>query len=215
MGAEGGRKMNIAAIKRECVSRRKAVILDVLSDGQWISDGVAAWPVEGLRLSVGGLESLFNLSEKQLDKLQILEREVADVDYRRYRLSDDEDTDIVGMLIFSGETFVAVRSHRGLLWIPHSAIRHIKEDYMAFAVRWMYGRPLVAVYDGFTVGALVTPMSEAWAELLSKNAAALAAPRFVWPDEADGAEEAAEEMAGKLGLVGDLDEESEEGRVTG
>ena len=186
--------MNIQAIKRECVSRRMAVIQDAVGAGQWISDGIAAWPVDGITVDVDGLKALFNLSEKQETKIQMREVAIADPRYARYMMEDEEQSDELGAMLFGGEVFLALKSARGNLFIPYSSVKHIKEDNRFYGVRWGYGRPLVAAYNGFTCAAIVLPLSTSWGDLLQHRAERMAAPRFVWPDEADEAEAAAEAM---------------------
>ena len=202
--------MNIAAIKRECVSQRKAVIVNSTYGGQWVSDGVAAWPICGLKLTVKGLEELFNLSEKQLDKILIVESKSEDMRFERYQMAGEEQTDEAGALDYRGQLFLALPSERGNLFIPYNYVKHIRSDYRGYGIRWDCGRPLVAVYDGFEVGALVNPMSDGNAEILHEAAARLAAPRFVWPEEdAAEAERRAEQIAGQMAMT-DPDGESEE-----
>ena len=51
-------RMNIGAIKRNCVSRRLAAIYDTPLGGQWVSNGSHAFRVDGLRLDADALEAL-------------------------------------------------------------------------------------------------------------------------------------------------------------
>lgn len=186
--------MNIQTIKRECMSRRMAVIQDAVGAGQWISDGIAAWPVEGITVDVDGLKALFNLTEKQETKIQMREVAIADPRYARYMMEDEEQSDELGAMLFGDEVFVALKSRRGNLFIPYSSVKHIKEENRFYGIRWAAGFPLVAAYNGFTCAALVLPLSNGWGDVLSHRAEKMAAPRFVWPDEADRAEAAAEAM---------------------
>lgn len=192
--------MNIQAIKRECVSRRMVVIQNAVGAGQWISDGIAAWPVEGIRLDVDGLKALFNLTEKQETKIQMREVAIADPRYERYMMEDEEQSDELGAMLFGDEVFLVLESARGNLFIPYSSVKHIKEENRFYGVRWGYGRPLVAAYNGFTCAALVLPLSNGWGDLLQHRAEKMAAQRFVWPDEADRAEAAAEAMLNGEGM---------------
>lgn len=171
-----------------------AVIQNAVGAGQWISDNISAWPVEGIRLDVDGLKALFNLTKKQETKIQMREAVVADPRYARYMMEDEEQSDELGAMMIGGELFLALKSARGNLFIPYSSVKHIKDENRFYGVRWGYGRPLVAAYNGLTCAALVLPLSNDWGDLLQHRAERMAAPRFVWPDEADEAEAAAEAM---------------------
>lgn len=172
------------------------MIQDAYGAGQWISDGIAAWPVDGITVDVDGLKALFNLTEKQETKIQMREVAIADPRYQRYMMEDEdeEQSDELGAMLFGDEVFVALKSRRGNLFIPYSSVKHIKEENRFYGVRWAAGFPLVAAYNGFTCAALVLPLSNGWGDLLQHKAERMAGPRFVWPDEADRAEAAAEAM---------------------
>lgn len=186
--------MNIQAIKRECVSRRMAVVQNAAGYGQWISDGIAAWPVEGIRLDVAGLSALFNLTEKQEAKIQMRECVVCDPRYSLYRCEGEEDSDEIGAMVCGGEIFLALKSVRGNLFIPYSSVKHIKDENRFYGIRWDGHRPLVAVYQGFGAAALVLPLSNGWSDLLQDRAGKMAASRYEWPDDAAEIERQAEAM---------------------
>lgn len=186
--------MNIQHIKRECVSRRTAIIQNVVGGGQWISDGIAAWPVEGIRVDAEGLSALFNLTEKQKAKIQMRESVVTDPRYSLFRKDGEEGSDELGAILCGGEIIIALKSVRGNLFIPYSSVKHIKDENRFYGVRWDGNRPLVAVYRGFKAEAIVVPLSNGWSDLLQHRAERMAAQRYEWPDKAAEAEAAAEAM---------------------
>ena len=189
--------MNLNAIKRNCVARGVATLYDAIGGGQWISDGVAAWPVECLRLDVDGLEAIFNLTAKQLADTYICERVTSDLRFRRAPMEDEETSREIGAVMLRGELVLALTSSRGMLYIPFNEVRHVKEDYRYYGIRWAYGRPLVAVYRGMMIEALVLPMGNEDADAIRHKAEGMV-HSFHWPDDVEdvaGAEQAAEAMA--------------------
>lgn len=181
--------MNLQAIKRNCLARGEATLLNIIGGGQWISDGVAAWPVyHGLRLDEDGLRALFNLSSKQLENMYIGTSTYAEPRFRRSIVDGEENTKVAAEVRLYGEIMLALPSSRGTLYIPLEAVRHIKEDYRGYAVRWEYGRPLVAVYSGLMVEAIVTPLDNTDAEKIRGMANALLTPYRWGGDEEEAAE---------------------------
>jgi len=51
-------------IKKCCAARKLFLILDAPNGSQWLSDGVNAWLVRGVRLVEDSIAELFDLSEK-------------------------------------------------------------------------------------------------------------------------------------------------------
>ena len=195
--------MNLNAMKRNCKARGRITIMNVLHGGQWISDGVAAWPVEHVRIDEEAVVSLFNLSEKQRDKLYIRETIQSDERFRAYPLDGEEELMPLGLMEWSGGLWCALKSRDGVLYIEDAPIEHLKRDYIRFAARWAFGRPLVAVYDGLGMAAIILPAENGWARKIQGKAASMAMPAYVWPDaedEAAEAEEEAERLAGEMGV---------------
>lgn len=193
--------MNITAIKRHCVARRRAVILDTIRGEQWITNGVTAWVVEGLRLNEEAVEALFDLSEKQRRNMIIVQKPTADLRYTAQNTPGEESTDEAGRMEYMGETFIALPSSPGMLFIPETEIKHIKEDSRFYAVRWGENGQYVAVYNGFFCEALVMPLDNRSAEEMQKMAMKMAAPVYRWNEVSDAAadaEAAAEALIGKM-----------------
>lgn len=191
--------MNIQAIKRNCVARGTARIIETVYRTQWISDGNSGWPVYGIKLTAEGLMELFNLSNKQRAEIGFYESVSPDERFTRDKMPMEEMTKEAAVLMLYGQLVVALYSHAGMVFIPYEPIRHIKEDYRRYAIRWKDGRPLVAVYQGMFCEALVVPCGNGDAEAARKIAEDMLHV-FHWRDgkpedaETDAVDEAVEQL---------------------
>ncbi len=180
--------MNLAAIKRNCMNRRTAIIINA-PGGQWICNGPSAWLVEGLRVNEEAVAALFNLTAKQRDDMLIDEKTIDDPRWTPYGVDGEKDARDVGMLVFHGDAFMAIDCAEGVLWIPYDAIKHIKEDYRSFAVRWRNDEPMVAVYGDMFCEALVMPLNNRSSGEMREMAVKMSGPAWKYPDpDADAAE---------------------------
>ena len=56
--------MKIQAIKRLCMDRGAFYLFNCKNGQQFLCNGAAAWPVEGIRITEGMIPALFDISEK-------------------------------------------------------------------------------------------------------------------------------------------------------
>lgn len=194
--------MNLSAIKRNCMGRRRAVIYNSINGGQWITNGVAAWLVEGIKVDEEAIVSLFNLSVKQQTDMLISEKTVSDRRFTYLPIDGEEKAEELGAMVWKdGETYLALFSSRGTMWIPYGTVKHIKADNRRCFIRWDGDRPMVAVYGDVFCCVLVLPLMNFYASEMCKMANMMAAPPFNWPDddaEAADAEAEAEKIAGEM-----------------
>ena len=61
--------MKIQAIRKACLARGVFYVFNRPGGQQFLSNGVAAWPVDGIRVTEGMIPALFDLNEKQQQKL--------------------------------------------------------------------------------------------------------------------------------------------------
>ena len=193
--------MNLNAIKRNCVARRVAKILDAPCGEQWVTNGQSAWLVEGLRLDADALEALFDLPEKKRADMVTGEMKTEDERFYSGALSDDETAREVGRIVYLDEIYIALTSSGGTLYVPIEPIRHIREEYRTFAVRWLDDTPMVAVYQGMFVTALCVPLGTWDAAKLNSIAGEIAAPHYRWPEKKDAATERAEAAAEAMKIM--------------
>jgi len=196
-------------IKKCCVARKLFLILNAPNGSQWLSDGVNAWLVRGVRLVEDSIAELFDLSEKQLDKIIIDERNCQDARLDdRVRWNREQALTDVGAIWYRGELFRAVEGDFGMVFLPVSVLRPVDGDYCAFYARWDEGAEaplMIAVYDGMGCSALVQPVRCEDAERLQAEAAKLAGRALY--DERDGgltpAEAAADAVAEQMEMAVD------------
>ncbi len=188
--------MKIAAIKRNCAARTTARIYNVIGGrGQWISNGQSAFRVDGLRVDEDAVAALFDLSGNKRVNWFMGETIVTDPRFVREGFDGEEETDACGAQVWCDETYIALPTSRGLLFIPFEPVRHIKDTARRYAVRWSEGgRPLVAVYNGLLCDVLVLPLPDGDAETLQGFARRMTAPPYEWNEtEAEGFTEAGDD----------------------
>lgn len=209
--------MNINAIKRNCKAKQMAVILDSLRGSQWITNGTTAYLVEGLRMDVGALVKLFDLTDKQIAKMSIAEKSTSDPRFCDIPFDGEEETREAGAVVYLDEIYIGLPSRAGMLYIPYDAIRHIKADYRGYAVRWSHGRPIVAVYKDILCTALVMPLDNRSAVEMREVAHKLDVLTYEWPDaeqEAADAEAEAEALIARMcDDTEDEEQDDEDGEV--
>lgn len=189
--------MNLNAIKRNCMARMTANIINALGAGQWLSNGQSAWRVDRVRLDIDVVVELFNMTGKKRAGMYMTEQVVSDPRFSITPVEGEEETDEIGAILWCDEIYLALKSARGTLFIPYVAVKHIKAESRRYGIRWRFDRPLVAVYGDLTCSALVLPLSDESAENIRRDAMAMAGPRYIWPDQgrdAADAEDAAEAM---------------------
>lgn len=192
--------MNLNAIKRNCMALGNAILMNA-PGGQWISNGRAAWPVEAVELDEEAVACLFNLSEKQRNKMHIREMRQGDMRFTDWPMDGEEELEALGILEWCGEDWWALRSSRGVLFVEDAPIHHLKRDYLRFCARWEGGRPLIAVYDGMGLEALVVNAGDSDARRMNALAGKIAAPAYmedVGDAEAEAAEAEAEALARRM-----------------
>ena len=188
--------MNINAIKRNCKAASQAVILDSMAGGQWITNGTTAWLVEGLRLTVEAVEALFNLTTKQKANMTIVEKPTSDARFCATPYEGEEETEEAGAVVYRDEVYIGLNSRGGMLFVPWEPIRHIKDKYRHYAVRWRDGKPMVAVYEDLFCAALMMPLDNRSSGEMRDIARRLCVANYEWPDpERDAADAEAQAEA--------------------
>ena len=186
--------MNLSAIKALCFGGKRATIYNAMwGGGQWISNGFGAWPVEGIRLEdEEALMELWNLSNKARSKAVIMTRITSDRRFTQRPFEGEEELKELGAVSIGDDSvYIALQSHRGVLWIDAHLLKPLRGDYRQYFARWEYGRPLVAVYEDLTTcKALILPTGNNVADILRHSAEQMQGAPFHWRDEEDEAAEA-------------------------
>lgn len=153
--------------------------------------------MEGVKnLDAEGVAALFGLSAKKRAAMEI--RSVDMGDDPRYSLEPTEGetweaVGEIGAIAWDDEIFISISTDRGVMFLPRSAVKHVKPENRRFSVRWDAGKwPIIACYGDALVSVLMTPVNLESARALRCMAGRMAAP--AWEPEEEKAE-AAETMA--------------------
>lgn len=196
--------MNLNAIKALTGAGKFCTVLNAPDGKQWITEGHAAWLVEDLKIeSEATIASLFNLTDKQMDKARIVIQDTTSPIYCAADAEGEEPLDELGMVYSGGAYYIGLMSERGALWINSDFLKPVRDDYRQYFVRWHPGdNPIIAVYDDLTTcKALILPLTPGGAEAVRMDAAKMCAPVAEWvvehgdEESADGADEGGQERA--------------------
>ena len=156
--------MKIGAIKKACVDTESFILLTNNAGQQWICNGCAAWPVEGFRMSINMIASIFGLNMKQQEKFDIREGAVPDEDSWFLEPTEGEErlTDL-GLAYSGGKLYRALKGQDGLLFIDidwtKPGERKGEEFNFEYRLRKQKQKtPMIACYGDMLVSALVMPM---------------------------------------------------------
>lgn len=176
--------MNLSAIKAQTGAGKYCTVLNAPDGKQWISNGFAAWLVEDVWIeNEAAIASLFNLTEKQIERARIIIRDTDSVRFTEAASADEEEVEELGAIYSGGNLYIALSSEAGAIWINAEYLKPVRDDYRRYYVRWHDdgGDPIIAVYDDLmTCKALVLPMSPTGAEALRMGAGKLCAPVAEW-----------------------------------
>ncbi len=162
--------MKLQAIKRVCKDAETFCVIDSKQGGQWVGDGAAFYPVEGIRLSEDNIQAVFDLSEKQVREYAIRSMANDDDVYGLEPVTGEEIPACMepGQYILHSEAVYRVLLVDGrVALINESYMRpaRTKDDVYRFAVRHTRaGQMVIAVYVDMLASALITPVSQALAE---------------------------------------------------
>lgn len=174
--------MKIKKIAQICKRAGRATLLNYTEKGgnvrQWITEGRALWPVEGLpRLKKENLPALLELSEKQKNERALLEREAPP----SICFLDSAEGEVAAVqqnfsVRHEGTEFLPLCVPGvGVRWIDRELLLPSLQEYpsVELTLRAPAGcRELVAVKAGFMLVALIAP-AEGMSVLEKKMAALL------------------------------------------
>jgi hypothetical protein len=197
--------MNLNAIKALTGAGKFCTVMNTKDGKQWITEGHAAWLVEDVRIeSEATIASLFNLTDKQVEKARITIMETTSPIYSQADARGEEPLDELGMVYSGGAYYIGLMSSAGALWINADYLKPVRDDYRQYFVRWHPGsNPIIAVYDDLTTcKAMILPLTPGGAEAVRMDAVKMCAPVAEWKVErgddaesADGADEGGQERA--------------------
>lgn len=171
--------MNLSAIKALTGAGKYCTVMNAPDGRQWITEGHAAWLVEDVKIeSEATIASLFNLTDKQIDKARIVIRDTTSPTFGPWRGGEEEALEELGMVYSGGAYYIGLMSERGALWINADYLKPVRDDYRQYFAVWHEDdEPTVNVYDDLTTcKAIVLPLTSGGAEAVRMDAAKLCAP---------------------------------------
>ena len=154
--------VKIQAIKKLCMERVAFYIYNCQHDQQYLSNGMALWPVEGIHLTAAMIPALFDINEKQQEKITIREIYMDDERYSLEPMQGEEALEDLGIVWDCGTFFRALKSREGVLFIDTALTKpgENKEGKFLYCLREKPGSsfPLVACYGDMLASAIVMPM---------------------------------------------------------
>lgn len=170
--------MKINAIKKACSDRGIFLVMDASDGRQWMCNGCAFWPIDGITVTKDAIPALFDLNAKKQGEVVMDRREYNDERLRLEPMAENEfPLKVMGHILDSGTDYLALMGENGLLLIDSDWLKPIPGDgTYRFFERWRKNSaPLVAVYADLFVGGLisaytgetVTKVQQALAEIVS------------------------------------------------
>lgn len=191
--------MNLNAIKSCCLRTRKFNVINAEDGSQWLSNGQAAWIVEGVHITTGCLPELLNLSENQKEKCVFIGEETTDARYHRDgTLTTATYCEDIGAIWYNGWLYRAIQYRERVMFLLAANLRPTENGladagYNRYEARIMDGDVKIAVYNGMFVEAILDPMPDAVARAIKEQATIISA-RELYTVGACHAEVAADEL---------------------
>lgn len=155
--------MRLQEIKKACNAQGQYAIFNCPDGQQWICNGAAAWPVEGITITAGSVPAIFDLSPKQQAEMSIREGEVSDERFSVTPMEGEEALRELGDVLFHGVIYRALESAAGLILINREWIKPAARatDDLIFTLRAPEGKaPMVAVYADMFCSGLIMPIHQ-------------------------------------------------------
>ena len=153
--------MKIQAIKKLCMERVAFYIYNCVRGQQFLSNGMALWPVEGIQLTAAMIPALFDINDKQQEKVSIREIFQDDERFTIEPMDGEEQLEDLGLVWEDGKFLRALKGADGIIFIDAALTKpgENKDGKFIYCLRKRPGSsfPLVACYGDMLVSALVMP----------------------------------------------------------
>lgn len=152
--------MKIAAIKKCCLDRGRVTVLHT-PEGCWISDGVACWPTCGITICAENIPELFDLNQKQIEKIEIEDAEINDERISVLPCLGERVLKHRGYVWYAGDLFAVLEHVDGSVRLLEAReLKPTQSGETQFTLRGEGERDLVAVFGDLMVCAIITPIGE-------------------------------------------------------
>ena len=171
--------MKLNAIKRCCMATGQFLVFRS-PEGRWLSNGSACWPTDGVEIRETDVRAIFALSRKQMETVNILEREVDDERLVLGVAPHEEELKMRGQVWDDGRWYAILQGRSGAArlidtaWLKPAESR---DEDMRFFLRPGSGGDWVAAYGGLLAAAIVAPEPAERAEEIMERVRELARMR--------------------------------------
>lgn len=150
--------MKLQAIKKACLAFQEFTVINDANGRQWMSNGAAMWPIDGIRIDANSVPALFDLSKKQLDECKIREQNITNSMKTVEPVDGEEMLIDLGKVWENGVFFRALQSKEGVLYIDCGLEKPAENGRdLTYAKRQRGDWICIAVYDGMLASAIIMP----------------------------------------------------------
>ena len=161
--------MKLQKIKRICNEAMTYHLYNLPDGQQWIGNGAAAYPVEGITMTAAAIPAVFDIPQKKLEETVIREGDMKDARFCLVPTDDDEALKELGDILYLGGIYKMLLGQGGIICINTDYLKAVetKDSMMRFFARKSErkdGTPLIAVFTDLFVSALIMPVKTAAVE---------------------------------------------------
>lgn len=153
--------MKINAIKKLCMERVAFYIYNCPHGQQFLSNGMALWPVEGIQITKDMIPALFDINDKQQEKITIREIYADDERFTLEPMDGEEELEDIGPVWDCGVFYRVLKGRDGLIFIDAALTKpgENKDGKFIYCLRKKPGSvlPMVACYGDMLASAIVMP----------------------------------------------------------
>ncbi len=153
--------MKIKQIEK-ILKSQKRIIISEARGAQWLSDGVAVYPVYNLpKLTEENIFPLFDIPEEKRDKFYFKASSLPT--FLNFEDSDENEQMIDRgdfSILVNGRILEPLKTSRGIVFIKSRYLKPIDDDEAGFVLYERiseYGRPYIVVKRGFILQAVIYP----------------------------------------------------------
>jgi len=200
--------MKLQAIKTLCVDCGNFVIINTMEGRQWIGNGFAFYPIEGINLTKEGIPALFDLTTRQVTEMRLKSVESDDPAFSfepmEYRMESElREEDVFAWN--GGALYRILYDASGAILINETYMKPArnKEDSYTFFARTMKNEaPVVAVYGDMFCAGLILPINTKGTEEILRNMGRIGGMNARRISQADDGEDA------EVGIQAHIDDDT-------
>lgn len=164
--------MKLQAIKKACNARKTFLILNCPSGQQWIGNGFACWPVEGITVTTEAIQAIFEIPQEKREEYDIREGEKNDERLSIVPAEKEIPLEDLGDVLDHGIIYKILRAPDGIMAINTDYIKPAdkKDADLRYFLRPKDGRnPIIAVYADMFVSGIIMQLNGMGTKIIKKN----------------------------------------------